>query len=648
VASDLANLATEAGLVCIRELLQRQAEEAEAAQENGGDVPMRDDDLSESVTPVPLSSPLVSAATARDWETDAFVRRSHFARALEVIRPAAGSSAGGAGFDARGDTAPVQWSEVGGAAKLKDALLETIEAPLLHPEIYARFGMAASSGVLLYGPPGCGKTLMAQAIAARARASFLSVKGPELLSSYLGESEANIRALFARARSASPCVLFLDEIDSIGLSRSSGSRGAGGGESTADRVLNTLLTEMDGRIMGGHTGGGGAEDDEEDGDQTEQSKKRKADAEGAEGEEVPAAASSSSVAGEDSSMLDVRVPVAAAIATPSKPARARAPPRRASPPVVFVVAATNRPDLLDPALLRPGRLDQLLFVGLPNEASRFDILRTLLRQTPCAPEVFGDDSRLLRDMARGPCRGLSGADLASLANRARKQAIVEFLARRTAQAQEQAQAQAAADTNGKKVAAPAPAPLELGAADRVTAAHLERALAETRPSVSQDTLAKYKAFNMQLRGRRGGQARGAETEARAATDGDGVPGAADASESASAASVSAASSSAPPSELASLRASLRADIAAKLASLGGADPQAALNAVLADLLRDTNAGNYASRNAASASVAGGASSAGGSSAADAPVSLAMDDEAEPAVSLGDRPAPRPKVAGREK
>ena len=176
----------------------------------------------------------------------------------------------------------VTWDDIGGLEKIKEELKETVEYPVLHPEMYTKFGLSPSKGVLFYGPPGTGKTLLAKAVATEVSANFISVKGPELLSMWFGESESNIRDIFDKARAAAPCVVFLDELDSIAKARG-GSVGDAGGAS--DRVVNQLLTEMDGM----------------------NAKKN-----------------------------------------------------------VFVIGATNRPDQIDPALLRPGRLDQLIYVPLPR------------------------------------------------------------------------------------------------------------------------------------------------------------------------------------------------------------------------------------------------------------------------------------------
>lgn len=137
----------------------------------------------------------------------------------------------------------VSWTDIGGLESVKKELQELVQYPVEHPDKFLKFGMQPSRGVLFYGPPGCGKTLLAKAIANECQANFISIKGPELLTMWFGESEANVRDIFDKARSASPCVLFFDELDSIAKSRG-GSAGDAGG--AADRVINQILTEMDG------------------------------------------------------------------------------------------------------------------------------------------------------------------------------------------------------------------------------------------------------------------------------------------------------------------------------------------------------------------------------------------------------------------
>merc|ERR1712021_149667 len=228
--------------------------------------------------------------------------------------------------------------DVGGLENVKKELQELVQYPVEHPEKFLKFGMMPSKGVLFYGPPGCGKTLLAKAIANECQANFISVKGPELLTMWFGESESNVRELFDKARQSAPCVLFFDELDSIANQRGSSSGDAGG---AADRVLNQLLTEMDG--MG--------------------SKK-----------------------------------------------------------TVFIIGATNRPDIIDSALMRPGRLDQLIYIPMPDFESRLSILRATLRKSPVSEDV--DLSYLASQTDK-----FTGADLTEICQTACKLAIREEIER---------------------------------------------------------------------------------------------------------------------------------------------------------------------------------------------------------------------------
>jgi transitional endoplasmic reticulum ATPase len=219
----------------------------------------------------------------------------------------------------------VGWEDIGGLEDVKRELKETVQYPVEHPEKFRKFGMEPSKGVLFFGPPGCGKTLLAKAIATECKSNFISIKGPELLTMWVGESESNVRDVFAKARSSAPCVLFFDELDSIATSRGGGADSGGAG----DRIINQLLTEMDGIGQ----------------------KKN-----------------------------------------------------------VFIIGATNRPDIIDPAIMRPGRLDQLLYIPIPDEPSRLSILKANTKNSPLSPDVS------LEQIAHHT-NGFSGADLTEICQR---------------------------------------------------------------------------------------------------------------------------------------------------------------------------------------------------------------------------------------
>lgn len=231
----------------------------------------------------------------------------------------------------------VKWDDVGGLANVKTAVMETIQLPLERPELFAS-GMKKRSGILFYGPPGTGKTLLAKAIATEFSLNFFSVKGPELLNMYIGESEANVRRVFQRARDARPCVVFFDELDSVAPKR--GNQGDSGG--VMDRIVSQLLAELDGMSEGKDGSAGG----------------------------------------------------------------------------VFVVGATNRPDLLDPALLRPGRFDKLLYLGISDtHEKQLNILKALTRKFTLAPDCD------LAAVAESLPFTYTGADLYALCSDAMLKAI---------------------------------------------------------------------------------------------------------------------------------------------------------------------------------------------------------------------------------
>ncbi|EDN05849.1 cell division cycle protein 48 [Histoplasma mississippiense (nom. inval.)] len=294
----------------------------------------------------------------------------------------------------------VRWEDIGGLHEVKRELIESVQYPVDHPEKFLKFGLSPSKGVLFYGPPGTGKTLLAKAVANECAANFISVKGPELLSMWFGESESNIRDIFDKARAAAPCVVFLDELDSIAKSRG-GSVGDAGGAS--DRVVNQLLTEMDGMT----------------------SKKN-----------------------------------------------------------VFVIGATNRPEQLDNALCRPGRLDTLVYVPLPNEEERVDILKAQLRKTPVAADV---DLKFIASKTHG----FSGADLGFVTQRAVKLAIKQSIALDIERTKER-------EAAGEDVKMDE----DLDAEDPVpelTRAHFEEAMQMARRSVSDVEIRRYEAFAQSMK-----------------------------------------------------------------------------------------------------------------------------------------------------
>jgi transitional endoplasmic reticulum ATPase len=206
VGADLAALCTEAALQCIREKM---------------DV-IDMDDMDETIDAEVLNSMAVT--------------NDHF-------KVAVGNSIASALRETVVEVPHVSWEDIGGLEGVKRELQETVQYPVEHPEKFEKFGMSPSRGVLFYGPPGCGKTLLAKAIANECQANFISIKGPELLTMWFGESEANVRDVFDKARQSAPCVLFFDELDSIAIQRGSSVGDAGG---AADRVLNQILTEIDG------------------------------------------------------------------------------------------------------------------------------------------------------------------------------------------------------------------------------------------------------------------------------------------------------------------------------------------------------------------------------------------------------------------
>ncbi len=268
---------------------------------------MDDSENSENATPFLTSEELESFA----------IERNDFITALGKVQPSAKRE----GFAVVPNTT---WNDIGALSYVREELRLAVVEPIRHPQLFASVGITAPAGVLLYGPPGCGKTLLAKAVANESHSNFISVKGPELLNKYVGESERAVRQVFERAAASVPCIIFFDEIDALCPRRSQDSSS----DSSSSRIVNQLLTEMDG--LSDRNG-------------------------------------------------------------------------------VYLLAATNRPDILDPALTRPGRLDKALYVRLPNSSERADILKTCGRNTPWAEDV--DLDRIATD---DRIEGFSGADLAAL------------------------------------------------------------------------------------------------------------------------------------------------------------------------------------------------------------------------------------------
>ena len=295
------------------------------------------------------------------------VTKDDFTDALRVVRPSAMR-------EVLVETPNVNWSSVGGLDSVKGELKEAVEWPMKYPESFKRMGIRPSRGILLYGPPGTGKTLLAKAVAKESEANFIQVKGPSLLSMWVGKSEEGMRKIFERARQVAPCIIFFDEIDSL-----AGKRGYESGTKVTERVLNQLLAEMD-----------GLED-----------------------------------------LNDV-----------------------------LIIAATNRPDMLDPAVLRPGRFDKILLVNAPDEKGREMIFNIHTKKMPIGTgkKLFtkGERDKLLKEFAK-KTPGYTGADLEALVREAAILALRE-------------------DVDSQQV----------------KKRHFDEALKKVKPSVNQPTIEIYK------------------------------------------------------------------------------------------------------------------------------------------------------------
>jgi len=368
VGADLSALTKEAALSCIvRGFADLNKSRALPQLESGGEMEKQEEDLK------PYSFEEMAGLA---------VEMDDFHVALTRVQPSSRRE----GFTV---VPNVTWEDIGSLQEVRADLDAAVCEPIRKAALFRRFGLTVPMGVLLFGPPGCGKTLLAKAVANASGANFIAVKGPELLNKYVGESERAVRLVFQRAMTSSPCVIFFDELDALVPKRSSE------GNSSSERVVNQMLTEMDG------------------------------------------------------------------VAERSQ---------------VYVIAATNRPDIVDPAMLRPGRLDRLIYVPLPGEQGRLEILQAHMRKLPLAADVD------LPGVARS-CEGFSGADLASLAREAAMLAIrtTEMPALGSGPA-----AVAAAEEAAKGVS--------------ITAALLQRARERTCPSVGVQERKEYEALAFRICG----------------------------------------------------------------------------------------------------------------------------------------------------
>jgi transitional endoplasmic reticulum ATPase len=286
------------------------------------------------------------------------ITRTDFKEALKVVRPSALR-------EVLVEIPNVKWTDIGGLDNVKQELIEAVEWPLKHPDSFKRLGVKPPKGILLYGAPGTGKTLMAKAVANESEANFISIKGPELLSKWVGESEKAVREIFKKARQTAPCIIFFDELDSLATRR-----GASSDSHVTERVVNQLLTEID-----------GLED-----------------------------------------LHDI-----------------------------VIIAATNRPDMVDTALLRPGRFDRIILTSVPDKKARLEILKVHTKGMP----LKNVDIDYLAEQTEG----FVGADVEALCREAAMLALRE-------------------DIKNKQI----------------TADHFEQALMKVAPSVTKDVEQMYIAL----------------------------------------------------------------------------------------------------------------------------------------------------------
>ncbi len=339
VGADLAALAKEAAMHALRERMER------------GEIDIEAEEIPEEV----IESLVV---TKRD-----------FTEALKIIEPSAMR-------EVLVEVPNVRWEDIGGLEQAKQELREAVEWPLKYPELFESVNVRPPKGILLYGPPGTGKTLLAKAVANESNANFISVKGPELLSKWVGESEKHVRDMFRKARQVAPCIIFFDEIDSLAPRR-----GSLGDTHVTERVVSQLLTELDGL------------------------------------EELKD---------------------------------------------VVVIAATNRPDLIDPALLRPGRIERHVYIPPPDKEARKEIFKIHLRGKP-----LGDDVNIEELAER--TEGYTGADIEAVCREAAMLAIREAV--KPGMSREEVK--------------------EIAKSIKISRRHFEEALKKVKPSLTKEDLKRY-------------------------------------------------------------------------------------------------------------------------------------------------------------
>ncbi|HLC59911.1 MAG TPA: CDC48 family AAA ATPase [Candidatus Nanoarchaeia archaeon] len=372
VGADLASLAKEAAMIVLRKVLP--------------DIKLKEEE--------PLPKELLERLVLTQVD---------FKEALKVVRPSALR-------EVLVEIPNVKWLDIGGLENIKQELIEAVEWPLKHPEAFKRLGVRPPRGILLYGAPGSGKTLLAKAVANESEANFISVKGPEMLSKWVGESEKAVREVFKKARQVSPCIIFFDEFDSLAPKR-----GASSDSHVSERVVNQLLTEID-----------GLED-----------------------------------------LHDV-----------------------------VVIAATNRPDIVDTALLRPGRFDRMILTPIPDEKSRFEIFKVHTKGMPISVEMHPEKAKAKKMVAtkttgKGESTSIEYEDVLDRNELKTKEDLLSQLAKKT-------EGYVGADIEAVCREAAILTLREDIDSKEIFPKHFDKALDKVRPSVTKDVEKYYEELQEQL------------------------------------------------------------------------------------------------------------------------------------------------------